>query len=76
MIEHREDWPRQSQSAVHAQSHDCRDRIPCYSIAVNHLTKQELLVLSVIVGLLLTGWAVKTYRIAHPTSTPLHTAKP
>ena len=33
---------------------------------VNRLTKQEQLVLCVVVGLLLLGWAVKTYRAAHP----------
>jgi len=33
---------------------------------VNRLTKQEQLVLCVVLGLLLTGWAVKTYRAAHP----------
>jgi hypothetical protein len=43
---------------------------------VNHLTKQELLVLSVVVGLLLTGWAVKTYRTAHPPMAPVHAVKP
>ena len=31
-----------------------------------HLTKQEQLVLCFILGLLLTGWAVKAYRTAHP----------
>ena len=31
-----------------------------------HLTKQEQLVLCVIIGLLLVGWAVKTWRTAHP----------
>ena len=30
------------------------------------LTKQEQLVLCLVLGLLLTGWAVKTYRTAHP----------
>lgn len=30
------------------------------------LTKQEQLVLCVVLGLLLTGWLVKTYRTAHP----------
>jgi hypothetical protein len=33
---------------------------------VNRLTKQEQLVLCVLLGLLLTGWAVKTYRMSHP----------
>jgi hypothetical protein len=34
---------------------------------VNTLTKQEQLVLCVVLGLLLMGWAVKAYRTAHPT---------
>jgi hypothetical protein len=33
---------------------------------MNRLTKQEQLVLCVVIGLLLTGWAVKAYRTAHP----------
>ena len=33
---------------------------------VNRLTKQEQLVLCLLLGLLLTGWAVKTYRMSHP----------
>jgi hypothetical protein len=33
---------------------------------VKGLTKQEQLVLCIVVGLLLTGWAVKTWRAAHP----------
>ena len=33
---------------------------------MNCLTKQELLVLCAVLGLLLTGWMVKTYRVAHP----------
>jgi hypothetical protein len=37
-----------------------------------HLTKQEKLVLSVILGLLLTGWAVKAWRTAHPPARPQH----
>jgi len=40
-----------------------------YIKRVNRLTKQELWVLCVVVGLLLTGWAVKAYRTAHPTMT-------
>jgi hypothetical protein len=39
---------------------------------VNALTKQEQLVLCVVLGLLLIGWAVKAYRTAHP---PLATVK-
>jgi len=33
---------------------------------MNVLTKQEQLVLCVVLGLLLMGWAVKSYRAAHP----------
>jgi hypothetical protein len=36
---------------------------------VNRLTKQEQLFLIVVLGLLLTGWAVKMYRTAHSTAT-------
>ena len=37
-----------------------------YITTVNRLTKQEQLVLCVVLGLLLTGWMVKAYRTAHP----------
>ena len=41
------------------------------------LTKQEQLVLAVILGLLLTGLLVKYYRAAHPAGTvAIQTAKP
>ena len=33
---------------------------------MNYLTRQELLVLGIVLGLLLTGLLVKTYRTAHP----------
>jgi len=33
---------------------------------MNRLTRQEQMVLGIVLGLLLTGWAVKTYRTAHP----------
>jgi len=42
---------------------------------VNWLTKQEQLVLCLILGLLLTGWAVKAYRTAHP-ALAVQSAKP
>ena len=45
-----------------------------YIIRVKGLTKQEQLVLCIVLGLLLTGWAVKTYRAAHPPATA--TAQP
>ena len=38
---------------------------------MNALTKQEQLVLCLVLGLLLMGWAVKTYRAAHPAARPV-----
>ena len=43
---------------------------------VGRLTKQEQLVLCVVLGLLLTGWAVKIYRAAHRTTYVMEPAKP
>jgi hypothetical protein len=43
---------------------------------MNYLTKQEQLVLCLVLGLLLTGWAVKTYRFAHPALATAQPAKP
>ena len=40
------------------------------------LTKQEMLVLVTVLGLLLTGWLVKTYRAAHPAPKVMQTATP
>ena len=40
------------------------------------LTKQEQLVLCIVLGLLLVGWAVKTYRTAHPPVTATRPATP
>jgi hypothetical protein len=37
-----------------------------YIACVTFLTKQEQMVLCLIFVLLLTGWAVKTWRTAHP----------
>jgi hypothetical protein len=47
-------------------------KLTLYSTPVNRLTKQEQLVICIIAGLLLLGWAVKTYRTAHP---PAQTAE-
>jgi hypothetical protein len=47
-----------------------------YLVPVNHLTKQEQLVLCIVLGLLLTGWAVKTYRAAHPPAAVTRVAAP
>jgi hypothetical protein len=54
----------------------CRSFIFRYIIPVNRLTKQEQLFLIIVLGLLLTGWAVKTYRTAHPTTATIQEAKP
>jgi len=43
---------------------------------VNRLTKQEQLVLCIIVGLLLLGWTVKVYRTAHPPEMTAEKSKP
>jgi hypothetical protein len=44
---------------------------------VNHLTKQEQLVIWIVLCLLVTGWCVKAYRNAHPvTAAAVQTAKP
>ena len=43
---------------------------------MNALTKQEQLVLCLVLGLLLLGWAVKTYRAAHPAPQPRSAAIP
>ena len=43
---------------------------------MNHLTRQEKLVIYVVLGLLATGWCVKTYRTAHPATILIQTAKP
>jgi len=40
------------------------------------LTKQEQLVLCILLALLLTGWAVKSYRAAHPPVKASEAVKP
>ncbi|MEI6075284.1 MAG: hypothetical protein WCS94_06915 [Verrucomicrobiota bacterium] len=42
---------------------------------MNRLTKQEQLVIGLILGLLLTGWAVKAYRTAHPPEAVVQSAR-
>lgn len=44
--------------------------LPNYILRVIRLTKQEQLVLTVVLLLLLTGWAVQAYRTAHPPTPP------
>jgi len=49
----------------------------CHYIGgVNHLTKQEIFVICIVSGLLVTGWFVKGYRASHPAATPVQTARP
>jgi hypothetical protein len=43
---------------------------------MNWLTKQEQLVLCVVIGLLLTGLLVKYYRATHPVVAMIQSAKP
>jgi hypothetical protein len=43
---------------------------------MDRLTKQEQLVLCIVLGLLLTGWAVKAYRTSHPPVAAVQTATP
>ncbi|MEO5804151.1 MAG: hypothetical protein ABIR24_11540 [Verrucomicrobiota bacterium] len=50
-------------------------KIKDYIFGADWLTKQERMVLYVIMGLLLTGWAVKSYRIAHPPMAPIQQNK-
>jgi len=47
-----------------------------YIACVKRLTKQEQLVLCIVLGLLLTGWAVKTWRTAHPPAMATQQAGP
>ena len=43
---------------------------------MNYLTKQEQLVLCIVLGLLLTGWFVKYYRETHPPVAAVQPVKP
>jgi hypothetical protein len=54
----------------------CGRLIICYIKRVKSLTKQEQLFLCIVLGLLLTGWAVKTWRTAHPPAAATRQAKP
>ncbi len=42
---------------------------------VSRLTRQEQMVLVIVLGLLLTGWAVKAYRTAHPPAAAVETVR-
>jgi hypothetical protein len=54
----------------------CRPLVFRYITAMIRLTKQEQMVLCVVLGLLLTGLAVKTYRTAHPPAIATQPATP
>jgi hypothetical protein len=54
----------------------CRSVILRYLAGMSYLTKQEQMVLCIVLLLLLTGWAVKTYRVAHPPVAAVQSAKP
>lgn len=54
----------------------CAPRYPQDRHAMKHLTKEQQKVLCVIILLLLTGLAVKTWRRAHPPADPAVTAWP
>jgi hypothetical protein len=54
----------------------CLEMAQIILLAVIRLTKQEQLVLCISLGLLLTGWAVKAYRTAHPPAVPRIEIKP
>jgi hypothetical protein len=51
-------------------------QLTLYSAEVNRLTKQEQLVICIIAGLLLLGWAVKAYRTAHQPAQTAEQSKP
>jgi len=40
-----------------------------YIVGMNWLTKQEQFIICIVIGLLVTGLAVKYYRAAHPATT-------
>lgn len=43
---------------------------------MRHLTRHEQMVLCVVIGLLLVGWAVKVYRQTHPRPALVGELKP
>ena len=59
--------PRQKM-VIPAPTCYCRPSDFHYIKAVSYLTRQERIVLCIVVGLLMTGWLVKWYRTAHPAA--------
>jgi len=47
-----------------------------YLVGMNWLTKQEQMVLCIVIGLLMMGLLVKFYRAEHPPATTSQSAKP
>jgi hypothetical protein len=54
---------------------DCRGADFSYIVGMNWLTKQEQFIICIVIGLLVTGLAVKYYRAAHPATTSSQPAK-
>jgi hypothetical protein len=54
----------------------CRFENKRYINAVNYLTKQEQMVLIIVLGLLFIGWTIKAYRTAHPSAVAVQPVKP
>jgi hypothetical protein len=54
----------------------CRFENKRYINAVNYLTKQEQMVLIIVLGLLFIGWTIKAYRTAHPSTVAVQPVKP
>jgi len=67
-----------NRAAAILQNQDSLATSPLFSYInrVKSLTKQEQLFLCVVLGLLLTGLAVKTWRAAHPPAAAIQQAKP
>ena len=47
-----------------------------YLVPMSWLTQQEKLIICLVIGLLVTGLAVKYYRTAHPAPTSSQSSKP
>jgi len=43
---------------------------------VNYLTKQEQMVLIIVLGLLFIGWTIKAYRTGQPSAVAVQPVKP
>ena len=59
-------WTSRQKKTTECFKRYCRSASFDYIGEVNYLTRQERIVLCIVVGLLLTGWLVKWYRTAHP----------